>query len=46
MDHEFWIRRGADHMEKVFTFFSLLSKRTNVGFITSEMAPPPVRRVP
>jgi predicted esterase len=34
MDHEFWIRRGAEHMEKPFLFFSMLSKRTNVGFIT------------
>ena len=29
-DHEFWIRRGAAQMEKVFQFFSLLSKRTTV----------------
>jgi len=29
-DHEFWIRRGAAQMEKVFLFFSLLSKRTTV----------------
>jgi predicted peptidase len=29
-DHEFWIRRGAAHMEKVFLFFSLISKRTTV----------------
>jgi predicted peptidase len=32
-DHEFWIRRGADSMEKVFFFFSIVSKRTNKGFI-------------
>jgi len=44
MDHEFWIRRGAGHMEKVFLFFSLLSKQTNAGFITPEMAPLPVPR--
>lgn len=44
MDHEFWIRRGADHMEKVFAFFSLLSKQTNVGFMTAEMAPAPAPR--
>ena len=45
MDHEFWIRRGADHMEKVFLFFSMLSKRTNIGFVTAEMAlPPPPRQ--
>ena len=30
-DHEFWIRRGAAQMEKVFLFFSLLSKRTTVA---------------
>ena len=29
-DHEFWIRRGAAQMEKVFAFFSLISKRTTV----------------
>lgn len=32
-DHEFWIRRGAENMEKVFLFFSTVSKRTNRGFI-------------
>lgn len=32
-DHEFWIRRGAEHMEKVFLFFSTVSKRTNKGFL-------------
>jgi dienelactone hydrolase len=46
LDHEFWIRRGADHMEKVFLFFSMLSKHTNVGFITPEMAAPVVRPRP
>jgi S-formylglutathione hydrolase FrmB len=30
-DHEFWIRRGAPQMEKVFLFFSLVSKRTTVA---------------
>ena len=30
-DHEFWIRRGAAQMEKVFLFFSLVSKRTSPG---------------
>jgi poly(3-hydroxybutyrate) depolymerase len=30
-DHEFWIRRGAGQMEKVFLFFSLVSKRTTVS---------------
>jgi dienelactone hydrolase len=44
MDHEFWIRRGADHMEKVFSFFSMLSKKTNPGFITPDMAPAPAPR--
>jgi predicted esterase len=29
-DHEFWIRRGAAQMEKVFLFFSLVSKQTTV----------------
>ena len=33
-DHEFWIRRGAENMEKVFLFFATVSKRTNKGFIT------------
>jgi predicted esterase len=32
-DHEFWIRRGAENMEKVFLFFSTVSKQTNKGFI-------------
>jgi predicted peptidase len=44
LDHEFWIRRGADHLERVFLFFSMLSKKTNPGFITPEMAPPPAPR--
>jgi len=29
-DHEFWIRRGTAQMEKVFLFFSLISKQTTV----------------
>jgi dipeptidyl aminopeptidase/acylaminoacyl peptidase len=29
-DHEFWIRRGAPQMEKVFLFFSLVSKQTTI----------------
>jgi predicted esterase len=33
-DHEFWIRRGAENMEKVFLFFATVSKRTNKGFIS------------
>lgn len=36
-DHEFWIRRGAEHLEKVFLFFDTVSRRTNVGHITEEM---------
>jgi dienelactone hydrolase len=40
-DHEFFIRRGAEHMEKVFLFFAMVSKHANVGFITPEMAVPP-----
>ena len=35
-DHEFWIRRGAETMEKVFLFFATVSKRTNKGFITPD----------
>jgi poly(3-hydroxybutyrate) depolymerase len=43
-DHEFWIRRGAENMEKVFLFFSTVSKWTTLGPITPEMAPPPPPR--
>ena len=35
-DHEFWIRRGAENMEKVFLFFSTVSKRTNRGYISPD----------
>jgi len=35
-DHEFWIRRGAENMEKVFLFFATVSKRTNKGFIAAD----------
>jgi poly(3-hydroxybutyrate) depolymerase len=35
-DHEFWIRRGAENMEKVFLFFATVSRRTNKGFITPD----------
>ena len=38
-DHELWIRRGAANMEKVFLFFGMISKKTTVGYITTEMAP-------
>jgi hypothetical protein len=37
-DHEFWIRRGAGNMEKVFLFFSTVSKTTNIGPIEADMA--------
>ena len=40
-DHEFWIRRGAENMEKVFQFFSIISKRTTLGPMTPELAPVP-----
>lgn len=40
-DHEFWIRRGAENMEKVFQFFSVVSKRTNLGPITEDMLAAP-----
>jgi predicted peptidase len=39
-DHEFWIRRGAENMEKVFLFFDTVSKQTNVGFISEETVSP------
>lgn len=35
-DHEFWIRRGEENMEKVFLFFATVSKRTNKGFMTPD----------
>ena len=31
LEHEFFIRRGRENIEKVFHFFNLVSKRTNVG---------------
>jgi pimeloyl-ACP methyl ester carboxylesterase len=43
-DHEFWIRRGAEDMEKVFLFFAMISKRTNVGPIFADMVQVPARR--
>lgn len=45
-DHEFWIRRGAENMEKVFMFFNTVSKTTNLGPVTAEMATPPPRAAP
>lgn len=38
-DHEFWIRRGAENMAKVFLFFEMISKDISLGFITPDMAP-------
>jgi predicted esterase len=35
-DHEFWIRRGAAQMEKVFLFFSIVSRLTTVGPIAAD----------
>ena len=43
-DHEFWIRRGAENMEKVFLFFSMVSKRTTVGPIAPDMIALPAPR--
>lgn len=34
-DHEFWIRRSAENMEKVFLFFSTVSKKTNIRSSTN-----------
>lgn len=41
-DHEFWIRRGRENLEKVFMFFNTVSRSTNRGPITDDMvvAPP------
>jgi dienelactone hydrolase len=39
-DHEFWIRRGAENMAKVFSFFDTVSKQMNAGYITEEMVRP------
>lgn len=38
LDHEFFIRRGRENMEKVFAFFNLVSRRTNVGSIPAAPA--------
>ncbi len=35
-DHEFWIRRGAQHMEKVFLFFATVSRSTTPAAATSQ----------
>jgi poly(3-hydroxybutyrate) depolymerase len=45
-DHEFWIRRGAENMKRVFMFFNTVSKDTNLGPITPEMAIVPPRTPP
>ncbi|HEV7690591.1 MAG TPA: prolyl oligopeptidase family serine peptidase [Hyphomonadaceae bacterium] len=45
-DHEFWIRRGAENMKRIFMFFNTVSKATNVGLITPEMATPTPRAAP
>ena len=42
-DHEFWIRRGAENMEKVFLFFATVSKRTTKGYITETCWRPKAR---
>ncbi len=31
LEHEFFIRRGRENIEKVFHFFNLVSRKTNVG---------------
>ena len=38
-DHEFWIRRGAKNMERVFMFFNTISKVNNAGPFTADMFP-------
>lgn len=38
LDHEFFIRRGRENMEKVFHFFNLVSRRTNVSPVASPAA--------
>lgn len=43
-DHEFWIRRGRENLEKVFQFFNTVAKSTNRGPITDDMIAPPAAR--
>ena len=43
-DHEFWIRRNARNMERVFMFFNALNKTNTIGFVTPDMAVAPARR--
>ena len=38
-DHEFWIRRGAKSMERVFMFFNTVSKTVNQGVVTADQLP-------
>ena len=38
LEHEFFIRRGRENMEKVFHFFNLVSRRTNMSLVA--IAPP------
>lgn len=45
-DHEFWIRRGAENMKRVFMFFNTVSKDTNLGPITPDMTVAPPRPAP
>lgn len=40
-EHEFWIRRGRDNIAKVFMFFNLVSRSTNIGPVTQEMVAEP-----
>ena len=41
LDHEFFVRRGRDNLEKVFDFFNLVSRRTNIGPIPDPASPAP-----
>lgn len=38
LEHEFFIRRGRENMEKVFHFFNLVSRRTNVSPVSVQAA--------
>jgi poly(3-hydroxybutyrate) depolymerase len=38
LEHEFFIRRGRENLEKVFHFFNLVSRKTNVGPIPDAAA--------
>ena len=39
MDHEFWIRRGGEHMEKVFLFFDMVSRASTVSPVSEVTSP-------